>query len=88
MKSISLEELMKRLEVDKGNAGKKKNKKVLEKAKDKELTLEVELFKRLDKLSPKCKEQKINVFLELIYLHLENDKCLECGLRKGVRKLD
>ena len=88
MKSINLEEFMKMLEEDKGNDGEAFIKKVLDKAKDKELTLEVELFKRLDKLSPKCKEQKINVFLELIYLPLENDKCLECGLRKGVRKLD
>ena len=47
-----------------------------------------QLLKRLDKLSPKCKEQKINIFLELIYLHLENDKCIDCSLRKGVRKLD
>lgn len=47
-----------------------------------------QLIKRLDKLSPKCKEQKINVFLELIYLHLENNNCLDCSLRSGVRKLD
>lgn len=47
-----------------------------------------QLIKILDNLCPKCKEQKINIFLELIYLHLENDKCLECSLRSGVIKLD
>ena len=47
-----------------------------------------QLLKSLDKLTPKCKENKINTFLELIYLHLENDKCIDCSLRKGVRKLD
>ena len=46
MKSISLEEFMKMLEEDKGNDGEAFIKKVLDKAKDKELTLEVELFKR------------------------------------------
>ena len=88
MKSINLEEFKKMLDEDNSSNGEEFIAKVLDKAKEKELTLKVELFKRLDKLSPKCKEQKINVFLELIYLHLENDKCLECSLRKGVRKLE
>ena len=47
-----------------------------------------ELLNKLYKLCPKCKEQKIDIFFELIAIHLENDNCVACSLRSGVRKLD
>ena len=47
-----------------------------------------ELLKRLYKLCPKCKEQKIDIFFELIAIHLENDNCVACCLRTGVRKIE
>ena len=46
-----------------------------------------QLIKKLDQLCPKCREQKINIFLELIYIHLDNDNCLDCSLRSDVIKL-
>ena len=47
-----------------------------------------ELLNRLYKLCPKCKEEKIDIFFELIAIHLEKDNCISCSLRSGVRKLD
>ena len=47
-----------------------------------------DLLNRLYKLCSKCKEEKIDIFFELIAIHLENDNCVACSLRNGVRKLE
>lgn len=47
--------------------------------------LELELFKKLNKLPPRCKEAKLEAFLELIKIH--EGICVECELKQGVRKL-
>ena len=47
--------------------------------------LELELFKKLNNLPPRCKEAKLEAFLELIKIHKRI--CVECELKQGVRKL-
>ena len=44
------------------------------------------LIKELDKLSPKCREEKIEVFLELIKIH--KGICVECDLKQGIKKVE
>ena len=50
------------------------------------------LIKALDKLSPKCREEKIEIFIHLINIHLQPDKngdmCVECDLKQGIKKVE
>lgn len=43
------------------------------------------LIEALNNLNKKCKEEKIEIYLELIKIHV--DTCIKCNLKEGVRKL-
>ena len=86
MKSISFEEFKKMLEEDNSSNGEEFMQKVLDKAKEKEDgTMEI-LVKKLYDLPPRCREAKIEAFLELIKIH--KTICVECELKQGIKKVE
>lgn len=86
MKSISFEEFKKMLEEDNSSSGEEFMEKVLEKAKEKEDRPIETLVKNLYKLPPRCREAKIEAFLELIKIH--KGICVECELKQGIKKVE
>ena len=86
MKSISLEEFLKTLKEDNSSNGEEFMKKVLDKAKEKaDGTMET-LVKKLYDLPPRCREAKIEAFLELIKIHKKI--CVECELKQWRKKAE
>lgn len=84
MKTMSFEEFKKTLEEDNSSNGEEFMKKVLDKAKEKEDGVMEKLIKELYNLPPRCREAKIEAFLELIKIH--KGICVECELKQGIKK--
>ena len=71
---------------DNSSNGEEFMKKVLDKAKEKEDGVMEKLIKELYNLPPRCREAKIEAFLELIKIHKRI--CVECELKQGIKKTE